>query len=177
MVSGWINSYARVTTRPLLPWNGLNLPGLVWQILFYGSVGSLRSNETFGLRFDDVEVLHPIDGASAELPPGCGAVTLTLLPETKGNRTACGDVVMAYHTAGGFSVGRWFPRLRRALDITHGSGSGHVKLFTSPTGRPWTSRYFRHTYLYPSLLAQRAADDPHLSQFDGSPGKSLTEQF
>ena len=137
----------------------------------------LRSSEAFGLCFDDVAVIHPNDGASAELPPGCGAVTLTLLPETKGNRTACGDVVMAYHTAGGFSVGRWFRRLRHALNITHDSGDGQAKLFTSPTGKPWTSRYFRHTYLYPALLAQRAAGDPHLSQFDDSPGKSLVEQF
>jgi hypothetical protein len=49
------------------------------------------------------------------------------------------------------------------------------RLFGHDNGTPWTSRYFRETFLYPSLYAQRAADDPFLLAFDGTPGNRTDE--
>jgi hypothetical protein len=45
-------------------------------------------------------------------------------------------------------------------------------------GTVWTSRYFRTTYLWPSLHDQRLQGDPTLQAFDSStPGFSIPEKF
>jgi hypothetical protein len=45
------------------------------------------------------------------------------------------------------------------------------------TGVPWTSHYFRYTYVYPLLALQRTLGDAYLSKFDETPGKGLAENY
>jgi hypothetical protein len=137
-------------------------------------LGWLRSTEGFSLRWMDVDVTLPVDGPSLDLPRGIGALILTLLPETKSSRALTADVVLAYTTRSGFSVGKWYRRTRLAC---HARGAAPSLIFSSPDGTQWTSAYFRTTFLYPALEAQRRAGDPFLLTFDDSPGNSIAEKY
>jgi hypothetical protein len=46
-----------------------------------------------------------------------------------------------------------------------------------PDGSPWTSHYYRYTFVYPLLALQRTLGDAYLSKFDESPGKGLQENY
>jgi hypothetical protein len=137
-------------------------------------LGWLRSTEGFSLRWEDVAVTLPADGPSLDLPPGIGALILTLLPETKSSRALTADVVLAYTTMTGFSVGKWY---RRAHMSCHARGAAPGLVFSTPDGSQWTSTYFRTTFLYPALKAQRRASDAFLQTFDGSPVNSIAEKY
>jgi hypothetical protein len=145
-------------------------------------LGWLRSTEGFSLRWDDVAVTPPPDGPSLDLPPGIGALILTLLPETKTSRALTADVVLAYTTMSGFSVGKWHHRAHKACHA-RGTARGAARgaapglIFSTPDGTQWTSAYFRTTLLYPALDAQRRAGDAFLQAFDGSPGNSIAEKY
>jgi hypothetical protein len=82
------------------------------------------------------------DGPSLDLPPGIGALILTLLPETKSSRALTADVVLAYTTMSGFSVGKWYHRAHRTC---HTRGAAPGLIFSTPEGTQWTSAYFRTT--------------------------------
>ena len=129
-------------------------------------LGWLRSSELFGLRWQDVTVVSPADGPSVDLPVGLGVILLRLLPETKSSRSASADVVVSYSTQSGLRPGVWLDRLRHAL----GSPPSLSLLFVHPDGTPWTSRFFRETFLYPSLRLQQAAGDPALRPYGTSHG-------
>ena len=74
-------------------------------LLFW--LGWLRSGEVFGLTWDNVKVVQPADGPIYDIPSILGMTLLRLLPQTKTNRSATADVVLAYTTASGLSLGRW----------------------------------------------------------------------
>lgn len=73
---------------------------------------------------------------------------------------------------GGLFPGKWFHRVKRNSVDWDESGV----LFCHEDGQPWTSRYFRKAFLYPSLRRQRAIC-PILEAMDGSPGNSIEERF
>jgi hypothetical protein len=135
-------------------------------------LGWLRAMEVFSLRWTDVEVTEPGDGAMLDLPPATGAISLRLLPQTKSDQSRTADVIIAYTTASGFSMGRWLHRLRESLGAVE-LLSDESLIFQERDGTPWTSLYFRSTYLIPLLEMQRRAGDIHLTPFDGSPGNSI----
>lgn len=133
----------------------------------------LRSMEAFSLKWADVQVIEPADGPSVDLPKGIGAVLLQLLPETKSSRTKKADVVCAYKTMSGYTLGRWISRAR-----CYSKASDSELLFCHPNGRAWDSLYFRETYLYPGLRSQQAAGDPLLKAFDALTGpNSIAAKF
>lgn len=140
-------------------------------------LGWLRSSEAFGLRWQDIFVLPPHLSAQMDLPPGCGLLSLRLLPETKSSRTATADVMIAYKTLSGLHPGKWYERARFFLARPALASTDSSLVFSHPDGTPWTSAYFRHNWLYPSLRQQRTAGDALLRAFDGRPGNTLADKL
>jgi hypothetical protein len=91
---------------------------------------------------------------------GTGAILARLLPATKSSPTIPADVVMAYTSASGLSIGKWAHRLRASLGYPTIPVS-HERIFQHPDGTLWTSHFFRATYLWPLLHMQRLAGDAH----------------
>jgi hypothetical protein len=139
--------------------------------------GWLRTSETFGTEWQDFQVVEPRDGPQVDLPVGCGIVGCRLQAETKSNRTSRPDCLMAYRTASGYSIGRWFHRARRWSHVGPDWSTNSTKVFTEPDGSPWTSLSFRQKYLYPSLREQQRTGDPYLRPFTGGPGNSLEDKI
>jgi len=50
-------------------------------------------------------------------------------------------------------------------------------IFCHPNGEKWSSKFFRTTFLYPSLHRQRRGGDKLLLPFDGSPANRLEDRF
>ena len=146
------------------------LAGLANLILW---LGWLRATETFSLTWSDLEVVIPADGPSRDLPPNCGMLLLTLLPETKSSRSASADVVISYQTLSGLHPGKWFHRAHRLRP----SSSPSDPIFSDADGKQWTSYHFRSVYLYPALLEQRGAGDAFLLAFNGTPGNTIYDKF
>jgi hypothetical protein len=140
-------------------------------------LGWLRSSEVFGLTWQDFQTIEPEDSAVLDLPVGCGMVSAQLGPETKSSRSHRPDVPMAYKSLSGFHLGKWFHRARQACGFGAAYRTSATFVFCQPDGTPWTSKYFRRRFLYPSLHRQRAAGDPYLRPFDGSPGNSIEAKF
>jgi len=140
-------------------------------------LGWPRTRELFDRRFRDVTCIHPTDALEYDIPSGCGAVLYQML-ETKTARDISTNIVMAYRSGRGLRPGLWFRRLCTAVGVLSSSSVSPEFLFASRNGIPWTSTYFRQTYLYPALEQQRAQGDPYLRPFDGtSPGNSIPEKF
>ena len=132
-------------------------------------LGWLRSGETFGLHGQDATPLYPNEWAIHDLPEDTGAVLLRLGAETKSNRVANADVVMAYTAGSGLSPGRWLERLYQ-----HDEVPADVPIFRDPRGRPWDSYYYRHRYLYPALWHLRSEGDAFLATLDR---KALQDKY
>ena len=174
----WLNDYLDVQFRSASSGalrRDIAKAGLA-NLFFY--LGWLRSNEGFSTCWNDFTVTEPADWAAHDLPTGVGSIGVRLLPETKSMRSRTADVVLAYTTRSGLSIGIWWHRARRCsgLTVPHASTFGG-RLFVHDNGTHWTSRYFRHTYLYPSLEIQRAAGDAFLQKFDDSIGNTLADKF
>ena len=138
-------------------------------------LGWLRSSELFNLRWSDVRTIAPFAGSEHDLPPGVGAVLLTLSETTKSSRSVTVDVPIAYSTVSGLSPGWWTTQLLRLRASLPPRASPYI--FSSSTGRRWDSYYFRHTYLYPSLFRAQAAGDAHLRFTGPDPRKDLITAF
>ncbi len=139
-------------------------------------LGWLRAMELFSLKWNDLTVLEPQDGPTMDLPFGTGAILARLLPATKSSPTITADVVMAYTSASGLSIGKWAHRLRASLGYAIIPVS-QERIFQHPDGTLWTSHFFRSTYLWPLLHMQRLAGDAQLKQFDGINGNKTLEQI
>ena len=135
----------------------------VANLLFW--LGWLRSSEVFTLTWAQITLVYPIHSGRHDLPPGSGAILVTLAPETKSHRATAADLVIAFTTFTGFRLGQWLIHLR-ALDGCQ--PVDHRLLFRTPTGQPWTSAFYRTEFLYPALVAQ-AATDPYLRPFNTLP--------
>jgi hypothetical protein len=138
-------------------------------------LGWLRARETFSVTWGDVTMIPPMYGPVWGLPEHMGAVLLKLLPQTKSSQTATADVVLAYTTASGLSLGSWIMRLRPFL--TPGELRPEAFVLAHPNGNSWSSHYYRYTYFYPALAILRSLGDPYLSKYDESAGMGLTDAF
>lgn len=125
-------------------------------------LGWFRPGELFDSRWNRYEVTEPCDGKSLDLPDGVGVIRLIMGPETKSERTFSPDVIMAYSTVSGFHLGRWFHRLRTAVDPNLDYRQDYRHVFVHEDGTPWDSLFYRQTFLYPSLLRQADAGDTYL---------------
>ena len=166
------SNYRRATS--LLSRRRWALAGLANCILW---LGWLRSAELFNLTFGDIELVRPSQGPLYDLPPGLGMVLLRLLPQTKSNRTSTADVVLAFTTLSGLSPGLWARRVALAVEGTSSFWPSHPgMIFTEPDGTPWSSYFFRHTFVYPCLRQLQADGDMFLRPFVG-PNNSIEEKF
>ena len=125
-------------------------------------VGWLRANEIFSLRWCNVESIAPSSTPSHGLPPGSGALLLTLLEATKSDQSKTADHIIAFTTASGLSPGH-------AFDLVY-SLKGHGLppeecIFLTSTGARWTSTLFRDQFVYPHLYAQLEAGDALLRTY------------
>jgi hypothetical protein len=138
-------------------------------------LGWLCSMETFGLLWQDSDLVRPVDGPTIGLSPGFGVCQYVLAESTKSSQASQADVVIAYTTASGLSLGLWLDSLRDNLPASALVPAAHI--LAPPSGIPWTSHYYRHKFLYPALAVCRALGDPFLQTFDDSPGNSIPERI
>ena len=139
-------------------------------------LGWLRSNETFSLHWKDVDLILPKDGPSKDLPMNVGACFFDLGPSTKGTRSKNAQMVIAYESVSGLSCGRWLRRAYQAADGDDMKGDCRF-IFCHASGRKWSSKFYRRTFLYPMLERLRRQGDPLLKAFDDTPGNTIPEKF
>jgi hypothetical protein len=96
------------------------------------------------------------DGAIRNLPPGVGAVEHTLLLSTKSDPTLVADVVIAYTTLLGLSLGWWLEQLQSFTP------EDPELLFSTAQTPIWSSRCFRTHYAVPILEGHRKCGEPTL---------------
>jgi hypothetical protein len=139
----------------------------------------LRAQELFSLCWCDLTITAPADGETLDLPRGIGAVQLRLSAQTKTDRTRKADVIIAYTTKSGHSPGLWLQRLQRGIGRAQGQTTegDTTAVFCYQDGQQWSSKFFRTTYLIPSLQVQRERGDPTLRAYDGSMGMTIQEKF
>jgi hypothetical protein len=130
--------------------------------------GWLRGGELFGIAVADISVTTPDDGPILGLPRGVGVVQVRLAPETKSNPTRTADVVVAYQSGSGISLGKW---MQRVLD-----GQRGAFLFSTQSRHRWNSSYFRHEYAFPLLEEMRAAGEPTLQVFTDREGQRICDK-
>jgi hypothetical protein len=130
--------------------------------------GWLRGGELFGLAVSDVVVTAPAHGAVLGLPLGVGVVQVRLAPETKSNPTRTADVVVAYQSGSGLSLGKW---MQRVLDGQRGD-----YLFSTRNRSRWNSSFFRHKYAFPLLEEMRVAGEPTLQVFTDREGQRICDK-
>lgn len=152
----YLRAPTREAAREAVLAGSLNL--LLW-------LGWLRASEALGLRWCDFDIVLPTEGPRLDLPLGIGAVILRLAPETKSSRNREGDVVVAYTTTSGLSLGKWLLRATALLGLDR-ERLPPRPLFTTMTGRLWSSLYFREAHLYPHLRRLQDAGDAYLSNVD-----------
>jgi hypothetical protein len=104
-----------------------------------GGTTSMLSNQTMAL---------PLTCLVA----GCGVVGVRLGPETKSSRNKAVDMFLACQCLSGCHLGKWFHRARRSCGIGADYKECATRVFTHPSGTPWTSHCcYRHEFLCPSL--------------------------
>jgi hypothetical protein len=130
-------------------------------------LGWLRGNEVFGLHHADIKITTPENGKYLGLAAGVGALELRLAPDTKSDPTRTADVVIAYTTATGLSLGKWLTRLLQFPPTTTGF------LFSTTTRRVWSSAYFRREYAVPFLEELRLTGEPTLQVFAAREGHRI----
>jgi hypothetical protein len=104
-------------------------------------------------------VINPVDGPAKGLPANIGAVTLTLLAETKSDPCQVAKVVLAFITLSDLSPGFWAGILRRFWP------ANPTCLFSTAETSAWTSRHFREAFAWPLLEEMRARGEPSLQTF------------
>ena len=112
-------------------------------------LGWLRSSETFSLTYSDIDIILPSDGPLHDLPLGMGMILCRLLPQTKANCTSTADVVLAFTTLSGISLGSWCHRVSLSTFGMPRWPSHPSPIFVDNDGSPWTSYSFRHLYICP----------------------------
>ncbi len=145
-------------------------------LLFW--LGWLRSSEGFGLRWADIEVVQPSEGAKKELPPGVGCLLLRLKPQTKSNRTQTADLPIAYSTVSGHHIGLWWEHLT-ALQGDGGAlaNTDFSPIFQKATGEVWDSLYYRQRYVYPVLELMLTEGDQALRAATTKEGSTIPVMF
>jgi hypothetical protein len=140
-------------------------------------LGWFRAMELFGLEWANILVVAPGDGHRYEVPDHVGGIRFHFPLPTKTSRATDTDLWCAYTSGSGFSPGKWFQRLRRALGVSN-FPTDATPVFQRRNGHMWTSAYYRTTYLIPLLEMQRQQGDPYLLPYDGAtPGTRLANVF
>ena len=139
-------------------------------------LGWLRSTELFSLRLSDVELVPPSQGAIYGLPPKIGAIILRLPPSTKGSRNKKADIVIAWKTATGLSLGPTLQLLFKLINKLQWTDPDCF-LFRSTTNNHWSSHYFRHNHLYPLLHLQHLQNDPTLRHININSPHDIPHHF
>jgi hypothetical protein len=152
----------------LARWHDLAIAGSS-NLMFY--LGWLRGGELYAGEEADLCVTPPADGASKGLPPGIGVIEFNLLQETKSDPCRTADVVIAWTTLSGLSLGMWLTRLATFESFSPGL------LFSSALHPQWSSRIFREVYAWPLLELQRAAGEPTLRCFSDTLGNRLQDKI
>lgn len=136
-----------------------------------GYLGWLRGGEIFGMKANEVSVTRPVDGPTMDLPPGVGAISCRLKPDTKSDPTITADVIMAFTTVTGLSLGLWLDRLSQHDPVIPGL------LLSTPARPRWTSRYFRVKYAWPLLERMRVEEnEPTLRCFSDKKGHRIRDK-
>jgi hypothetical protein len=133
-------------------------------------LGWLRSNETFAASDEGITKIPPKDGPTRGLPPNIGAVEFRLLASTKSDQTVTADVIIAWLSLSGLSLGKWMTRLERFTSAIPG------RLFSTRTNPVWTSYHFRADFAYPILELQRTSGEPTLKAFTDQPGHRIRDK-
>jgi hypothetical protein len=134
-------------------------------------LGWLRSMEGFSLKPEDIHITPPTLGPTKGLPQGIGVIEIRLLAETKTNAASIADVIVAYTSWSGFSLGKWVTRL---LAFQPADG---VHLFSTPGQLRWTSHSFRSQHVWPHLEVLRAQGDPSMAIFHDIPGQRVSDRI
>jgi len=79
-------------------------------------LGWLRASKIFQLRTTDVVLVPPDQHLRYELPTKVGVVLLQLLPSAKSSRNKRVDIVIAWTTSSGLSLGYWLCNLLHLQD-------------------------------------------------------------
>ena len=108
-------------------------------------------------------------GPTLGLPRGVGALLFRLLKETKSNPSQIADVIIAWKCVSGLSIGKWWTHMLSFMP--------HPNSFLLASGKwaQWSSWYFRKTYAYPLLEAQRLTGEPTLRAFSLMEGCTIPE--
>ena len=154
----YANYAAATTSQDRRQWA---LAGLANSLLW---LGWLRGGEAFRLQQKDFKAIYPSQGSTYDLPRGVGAILLQM-GETKTDRSSATEIAIAYKCLSGLSAGEWAHRLYQLEPWDESSGR---PLFCHSNGTPWSSHFYRHTFLYPGLELLRAQGDSFLSFYDGS---------
>ena len=134
-------------------------------------LGWLRSQETFSASPADITITPPAQGPTRGLPPNIGAVELRLLESTKSHQSLTADIVIAYTTLSGLSLGKWLSRLFSFSPCLPNL------LFSTRSQPQWSSVYFRHQYIYPLLELQRLKGEPSLQCFTNIQGQRIQDRI
>jgi hypothetical protein len=135
----------------------------------------LRAMETFSVKWAGIDITRPENGPQHGLPAGMGIVQVDFLDQTKSSQAQTADMVVAYQTASGKNLGWWLETLWASLPYPDRVSLAFVLCHSDST--PWTSHFFRYTYVYPLLALQRSLGDPYLLKFDETAGKGLQENY
>jgi hypothetical protein len=125
----------------------------------------------FGLYWKDIHLVLPEDAAANDLPPGVGAILLSLFHQTKTEHFKRADLLLTYPTCSDFALGDWVRSLQQEL----GGPNDDEFVFRSDNGTPWSSHYYRHKYLYPFLTLMYIQGDLALTHYNGAAGNSLAD--
>jgi hypothetical protein len=138
-------------------------------------LGWLRAMENFGIRWSDVTIVRPEEGPAFGLPANLEAIFLTLLEQTKSSQHAVANVVVAYTTYLGLSLGNWLELL--LAELFTGENNSDAFVLCKSNGSAWTSHLYRHKFLYPALYACQASGDPFLHRFNGVDRPTIPAAF
>jgi hypothetical protein len=105
----------------------------------------------------------PDEGPMVGLPIGVCVLLLRLLEQTKSSQDKRVDVILAFKTASGINLGRWYLRLWRLLPPSERQSDSFI--LAQRDGRAWTSHYYRHTHFYPLLYVLQSTGDPYFSPY------------
>jgi hypothetical protein len=103
-------------------------------------MGWLRAVETFCPRWEDVDLYQPHEGPEIGLPAGVGAVLFRLLEQTKSSQDRRVAVILAFQSASGIQLGRWYLRLWSHLPEAERQPDSRV--LSHRDRRAWTSHYY-----------------------------------
>jgi hypothetical protein len=115
--------------------------------MFY--LGWLQGGELFDAALEDILVTPPDEAATRGLPPGIGTFKFSLLLETKSDPSKTANIVVAFSTLSGLSLGKWASQLKDHDSFI----PGHH--FLSKDFLIWTSRIFCEKCAWPLVEAMR----------------------